>query len=147
MRVHVIAIGRARGEHRTLCEDYARRMVWPFTLKEIDLRGGASAEKEGEALLASVPDGARIVVCDERGKNVPSEDFAAHLGHWRDGGVRDVVFLVGGADGHSHALRQRADFLLSFGKLTWPHMLARVMLMEQIYRAQQILAGHPYHRS
>lgn len=147
MQVRVIAVGRAKGEMRALCDDYARRMVWHFSLKEIDLRGAATSEREGEALLAAVPERARVVVCDERGKNQGSEAFAAQLGRWRDSGAREVVFLIGGADGHSEAVRARADYVFSFGKLTWPHMLARVMLMEQIYRAQQILAGHPYHRA
>lgn len=146
MQIRVIAVGRAKGEHRALCEDYARRLMWTFSLKEIDLRGAATVEREGDALLGAVPPDARVVVCDERGVNSGSIEFAAKIGQWRDQGVRDVAFLIGGADGHSEAVRARADYLISFGKLTWPHMLARVMLMEQIYRAQQILAGHPYHR-
>lgn len=145
MRITLLAIGRARGAHADLYDDYARRLTWPLTLKEIDSRG-AGQLRESEALLAAIPKGARVVVCDERGKNPDSAEFAVRLGQWQDEGVRDVAFIIGGADGHTDALRDRADLLISFGKLTWPHMLARVMLIEQIYRAQQIIAGHPYHR-
>jgi 23S rRNA (pseudouridine1915-N3)-methyltransferase len=147
MRVHLLAIGRAKGAQADLYADYARRLTWPLSLREIDLRGAASQTKESEALLAAIPAGAKVVVCDERGKSPDSAEFAARLGKWQDDGVRDVAFLIGGADGHTGAVRERADFLISFGKLTWPHMLARIMLIEQIYRAQQILAGHPYHRA
>jgi 23S rRNA (pseudouridine1915-N3)-methyltransferase len=87
------------------------------------------------------------VALDERGKALPSEAFAAKIGDWRDRGAGDLAFLIGGADGHGDAVRARADFLLAFGPMTWPHMLVRGMLAEQLYRAQQILAGHPYHRS
>lgn len=145
MRLHLLAVGHARGEVAALYADYAKRLSWPLTLKEIDVKP-ATAAKEGAALLAAIPAGARVVVCDERGKNMGSEAFAAKLGQWRDDGAKDIVFILGGADGHTDELRKRADLLLSFGQLTWPHMLARVMLIEQIYRAQQILAGHPYHR-
>ena len=145
MRVHVLAIGRARGPVAELCADYAKRMTWAFALKELDIKP-ATQERESAALLAAVPDGAKVVICDERGKNLSSQSFADKLSDWQDGGVRDVAFLLGGADGHTEALRERADLLLSFGQLTWPHMLARTMLLEQIYRAQQIIAGHPYHR-
>ena len=103
--------------------------------------------QEAELLLAAVPAGAIVVALDERGKALPSEAFAARIGDWRDRGAGDLAFLIGGADGHGDAVRARADFLLAFGPMTWPHMLVRGMLAEQLYRAQQILAGHPYHRS
>ena len=106
--------------------------------------GGA---REGEALLAAVPDGARIVALDERGKSQTSEAFAKRLGIWRDDGVRAVAFLIGGADGLDESLRKRADMVVSFGALTWPHMLVRALLAEQLYRAHTILTGHPYHRA
>ncbi|WP_445680920.1 23S rRNA (pseudouridine(1915)-N(3))-methyltransferase RlmH [Radicibacter daui] len=151
MRVTIAAVGRMKnGPQRLLFDEYTGRLGWPLTLREIDIRKRLSPAEltraEGEALLEAVPAGARIVVMDERGRSLPSSDFARTLGRWQEEGAGEVAFLIGGADGHSDAVRSRASLLLSFGAATWPHMLARVMLAEQIYRAQQILAGHPYHR-
>ncbi len=103
---------------------------------------------EAEAdLLRKASAGAGVLVAlDERGKTLTSPEFAAQLGKWRDAGQPEVCFLIGGADGLSPALRDEADVKLSFGKMVWPHMLARVMLTEQLYRAASILAGSPYHR-
>ena len=103
-------------------------------------------EEEASQLLALVPDGAIAVVLDERGKALSSADFANRIGTWRDDGIRDIIFMIGGADGHHERVRNRADLLFSLGRATWPHMLVRGMIAEQLYRAQQILAGHPYHR-
>lgn len=102
--------------------------------------------REGELLRAACPSGATLVALDRRGRTLDSASFAARLGRWRDDGVADLVFLIGGADGHTEALLKDCTLTLSFGAMTWPHLLARAMLAEQIYRAQQILAGHPYHR-
>lgn len=146
MRITVLAIGRARGPVADLCADYAKRLTWQFTLKELEPKP-ATQERESAALLAALPEGARVVVCDERGKNLGSQPFADKISQWQDDGARDIAFLLGGADGHADEVRKRADLVLGFGQLTWPHMLARVMLVEQIYRAQQIIAGHPYHRA
>ena len=103
-------------------------------------------EAEAALLERALPKGATLVCLDERGKLVSSPDFAACLAGWRDGGAQDVAFVIGGADGIAPGLRAKADFSLSFGKMVWPHMLARVMLSEQLYRAASILAGAPYHR-
>jgi len=148
----LVAVGRAKaGPERALYENYLARLPWKLDLKEIELKKemapGVRKAKEAEALLAAVPDGARIIALDERGKTEGSEAFAARLGRWRDDGARTVAFLIGGADGLDDRVRKRADFVLSFGALTWPHMLVRAMLAEQLYRAQSILAGHPYHRA
>jgi 23S rRNA (pseudouridine1915-N3)-methyltransferase len=89
----------------------------------------------------------REVLLDERGRQLSSEEFAALLGRWRDEGVRETRFLIGAADGHGEAARSRADLLLAFGAMTWPHLMVRAMLAEQLWRATSILAGHPYHRS
>ena len=97
-------------------------------------------------LLAAVPADAAVVALDESGQALSSRALAARIGRWRDDGRGCIAFLVGGADGLDDAVCARADLVLSFGKATWPHMLARAMLAEQLYRAQQILAGHPYHR-
>lgn len=146
MRILIGAIGKARGLFADLAADYTKRFTLPLTVRELDVRP-AVAERESAALLALIPDGAVVVVCDERGQSLGSAAFAEKLGVWRDSGCKDLVFLIGGADGHTEALRKRADLLLCMGQMTWPHQLARVMLIEQLYRAQQILAGHPYHRA
>ena len=103
--------------------------------------------REGELLLAAAAKGAALVALDERGRAETSEEFASRLGNWRDTGVADVAFLIGGANGLAPALRKNAVHLMAFGAMTWPHMLVRAMLAEQLYRAVTILSGHPYHRS
>lgn len=139
MRLHVIARGKiGRSPEAELVERYARRIAWPFKLTELPDTGG-----KPPAPLAP----ARRVLLDERGAVMPSGQFAALLGQWRDEGVREACFLIGAADGHGDAARRDADLLLAFGAMTWPHLLARAMLMEQLWRATSILAGHPYHRS
>jgi 23S rRNA (pseudouridine1915-N3)-methyltransferase len=152
VKLTIAAIGRAgRGPERDLYEHYAGRIRWPLSLRELDekkkLPAAQLIEREGELLLGAVPDKAVIVALDRRGKVLDSETFARHMEHWRDESVGDVAFLIGGADGHVETLLKRASLVLSFGAMTWPHLLARAMLAEQIYRAQQLLAGHPYHRA
>jgi 23S rRNA (pseudouridine1915-N3)-methyltransferase len=148
----IAAVGKAKaGPERDLYESYLARLPWRVDLKEIEIKKDLAVNvrraREGEALLAAVPAGARIVALDERGRTESSDAFAKRLGRWRDDGVRSVGFVIGGADGLDEAVRKKADFVLSFGAPTWPHMLVRAMLAEQIYRAQSILAGHPYHRA
>jgi 23S rRNA (pseudouridine1915-N3)-methyltransferase len=152
MRLTIAAVGRAKpGALRDLYGEYAGRLTWPLALKEVEVKKRLSpaetTKQEGELLLSAIPAGAVVVALDERGRVLDSAAFAAKLAGWRDNGAADVAFVIGGADGHAQAVRDRADLLLSFGTMTWPHMLARAMLIEQIYRAQQILAGHPYHRA
>lgn len=152
MKLTLACIGRAgRGPERDLYEHYAGRIRWPLALRELEekrkLPPAQLIEREGELLLGAVPDKAIVVALDRRGKVVDSEAFAQRLGRWRDDSVADLAFLIGGADGHTEGLLKRADLVLSFGAMTWPHLLARAMLAEQIYRAQQLLAGHPYHRA
>ena len=152
MRLWLAAVGRARvGPARDLFEEYAGRLSWPLTLREVEVKKRLPPDEmkrqEAELLLAAIPQGSVVVALDERGKALSSEAFAAKMGAWRDQGAADIAFLIGGADGHGDAVRARADFLLALGPMTWPHMLVRGMLTEQIYRAQQILAGHPYHRA
>ncbi len=151
MRLVLAAVGRARaGPMRDLFEAYARRLVWPLDLREVEVRRrlapAALRAEEAKRLRAAVPEGAVVVALDARGRELSSEAFARRLEGWREARVRRVAFLIGGAEGLDPALRESADLVLAFGAMTWPHMLARVMLVEQIYRAQQILAGHPYHR-
>ena len=152
MRLTIAAIGRAgRGPERALYDHYAGRIRWPLALRELeDKRRLAPAEtmrREGELLLAAVPPGATLVALDRRGQVLDSQAFADRLARWRDTSVGDVAFLVGGAEGHAEPLLKKATLVMSFGAMTWPHLLARAMLAEQIYRAQQMLAGHPYHRA
>ncbi|MCL9983592.1 MAG: 23S rRNA (pseudouridine(1915)-N(3))-methyltransferase RlmH [Erythrobacter sp.] len=140
MLLHIIARGKiGRSPEGELVDRYAKRMTWPVKLTEWPDTG---AGKAAEPLTPF-----RTVLLDERGKAMASEDFAALLGRWRDEGVRETRFMIGAADGHSDAERAGADLLLAFGPATWPHMIARAMLMEQLYRATTILAGHPYHRA
>jgi 23S rRNA (pseudouridine1915-N3)-methyltransferase len=139
MLLHVIARGRiGRSPEAELVARYAKRITWPLRLTELPDTGGKTSDP---------PTGCRTVLLDERGKALSSEKLAATLGRWRDEGVREVRFVLGGADGHSDAERAGADLLLAMGAMTWPHLLARAMLLEQLYRATTILAGHPYHRS
>jgi 23S rRNA (pseudouridine1915-N3)-methyltransferase len=152
MNLLIAAVGRARkGPERALFEHYAGRLRPPPVLKEVEdkrpLPLPRRLEREAEMLLACVPAGARLVVLDERGKGLGSQAFAERLGQWRDAAVPCAAFLIGGADGHHASLRARADLLLGFGAMTWPHMLVRGLLAEQLYRAQSILDGHPYHRA
>lgn len=154
MRILILSIGRwKRGPQRALYDEYRARLAWPVELREIEERRALPPAKlrtrEAELLLAALPsDRARtaVVALDAGGKPLSSEAFAARLGRWRDEGRAGVAFLIGGADGLAPAALAAADFTLSLGALTWPHLLVRGMLMEQLYRAQQILAGHPYHR-
>lgn len=151
MRLWLLAVGKARpGPHRDLYNDYAGRLRWPFKLIEVEekrkLAPAQLKAREAELLLAQLPKGALLCALDASGKSETSGSLASLVGKWQDSGVADVAFAIGGADGHGEALLARADRKLSLGALTWPHMLVRGMLIEQLYRAQQILAGHPYHR-
>lgn len=152
MKLLIACIGRAaRGPERDLYEHYANRIRWPLVLREVEEKRKLPAAqlvlREGELLLDTVPPKAVLVALDRRGKVLDSETFARRLARWRDESVSDVAFLIGGADGHGEPLLKKAALILSFGAMTWPHLLARAMLAEQIYRAQQLQAGHPYHRA
>ena len=152
MRLTIAAIGRSgRGPERDLYNHYAGRIRWPLALRELEEKRKLPAvelmRREGDLLLGAVPAGAVLVALDRRGKAMDSEAFARQLGRWRDDSVSDIAFLIGGADGHAEPLLKKAALVLSFGPMTWPHQLARAMLAEQIYRSQQLLIGHPYHRA
>jgi 23S rRNA (pseudouridine1915-N3)-methyltransferase len=139
MLLHVIARGKiGRSPEAELVERYARRIAWGLKVTELPDRGGLIPQ----ASVSPV----RTVALDERGEHLTSAALAVVLGRWRDDGVRETRFLIGAADGHDAASRDGADMLLAFGNATWPHMLARAMLAEQLWRATSILAGHPYHR-
>lgn len=139
MLLHVIAHGKiGRSAEAELAARYEKRISWPFRLTELPESGGKVSQSQSNV---------RRVLLDERGKQLSSAEFADILGRWRDEGVRETRFVLGAADGHDKIERAEADLLLAFGKATWPHLLARAMLMEQLYRATTILAGHPYHRA
>lgn len=138
------------GPERTLFDHYAARLTDSPEMREVEEKRNLPPPqmkiREGELLLAAVPGGAKVVALDERGKRLGSMAFAKLLGDWRDDGVRDVAFVIGGADGLDPAVLSRADLILSLGEMTWPHMLVRGLLAEQLFRANAILSGHPYHR-
>lgn len=152
MGFSVISAGRWKSAAlKAAFEDYAQRLRPPLVLKEIEAKGRLSGERlrEAEAVLldeARAP-GCVTVALDAGGKTLSSEALAETLRRWQDAGRAEIAFLIGGADGLLPALTARADLVLSLGAMTWPHLLARVMLAEQLYRAQQIIAGHPYHRA
>ena len=138
MLLHIIARGKiARSPEADLVARYEKRVTWPFKVTELPETGGR------------IPDPLsphRTVLLDERGRDLTSREFAGVLDRWRDEGVREARFVLGAADGHSREEREEADLLVAFGKATWPHLMARAMLAEQLYRATTIVAGHPYHR-
>ena len=155
MRVHVIAVGRQKaGPEAALISDYVIRFdrtgralgLGPLSLREVEDKKGGGMAGEADVLRRAVPTGSTLVCLDERGKVETSPEFSNRLAKWRDTGVGDLTFVIGGADGIDPALRAEAQHTLSFGKMVWPHMLARVMLAEQLYRAASIEAGSPYHR-
>ena len=138
MLLHIVARGKiGRSPEAELVTRYLKRVTWPTRVTELPDTGGK---------MPDLTPGTRVVMLDETGENFPSRVLAERLGAWRDEGVRDIRFLFGAADGFGHAERAYADLLLSFGRATWPHMMARAMLAEQLWRAASILANHPYHR-
>ncbi len=155
MRLHICAVGRLRaGPERALVEDYLTRCgrtgrslgLGPVTEHEVEDKKGGGMPAEAALLRKAIPQGARIIALDERGKTLTSPEFARLLACLRDEGASDTAFLIGGAGGLDPGLRAEADQRLSLGAMVWPHMLVRVMLAEQLYRAASILAGSPYHR-
>lgn len=139
MKLHIVAHGRiGRGPEADLVDRYLKRIAWPLALTELSDAGAGK--------LPDLPSPAVTVVLDEKGAALPSRALADRLAAWRDDGMREARFVIGPADGHAPAVRDAATLLLSFGPATWPHLLVRAMLAEQLYRATSLLAGHPYHR-
>jgi len=138
LQLHIIARGKiGRGPEADLVERYLKRISWPVKVTELPESGGRPPAPAESGIT---------ILLDEKGEQLGSLAFARKLERWRDGGAREARFLIGGADGFSDAERAGADLLLAFGKATWPHLLARVLLAEQLFRATSILANHPYHR-
>jgi 23S rRNA (pseudouridine1915-N3)-methyltransferase len=157
MRLHVAAVGRIRADapERALIDDYGARFtrtarqfgIGPLQEHEVEPKRGTGPAAEADALSRVIPSGAALVALDERGRTFSSREFADRLEAFRDAGRADLAFVIGGADGLLREMREGADLVLSFGPMVWPHMLARVMLFEQLYRAATILSGSPYHRA
>ena len=138
MLLHIVARGKiGRSPEAELVDRYLKRIPWPTRVTELPERGGT---------VPALPANAVTIVLDERGKSLASTDLAKKLEVWRDGGKREARFIIGAHGGHDAAERKNADLLLSFGAATWPHLLVRAMLAEQLFRATSILANHPYHR-
>jgi 23S rRNA (pseudouridine1915-N3)-methyltransferase len=151
MRVTIVAVGRERGgPARELFDDYCRRCPWPIRLVEVAQRTALPLERrlaaEADRLRGAVPRAAALIALDQRGRLLDSRAFAARIGAWQQQSRSDLAFLIGGPDGLAPDLIARADLVLALGRMTWPHLLVRVLLAEQLYRASTILAGHPYHR-
>lgn len=152
MHIIVSAIGKLKKKspEYELMGAYLKRSKWSVEMKEYEekraLSGEALKTAEADLLLSGVPKKAKVVVLDEHGETLSSRQFAGKLRAWQNNGTDTVAFLIGGADGHGKSVKERADLILSFGRMTLPHFLMRVVLTEQIYRAQTILNGHPYHR-
>jgi len=150
MKIDIIAIGQLKkGPMFDALEEYQKRIVWPvnFIIHESKQRDERVKQREEhEKLMGCIASSAYVVAMDEKGRSLPSTQFAQKIKDLQNQGQPHIQFIIGGADGLSDEIRKRANLLLSFGEQTWPHMLARVMLLEQVYRCQQIIAGHPYHR-
>ncbi|NOZ42534.1 MAG: 23S rRNA (pseudouridine(1915)-N(3))-methyltransferase RlmH [Alphaproteobacteria bacterium] len=154
-RINIIAVGRMKtGPESQQMAAYLKRCPWPVTVVEVEekrpIRGSERKLREGDLILKALSNidsgAAYVIILDERGKSVGSRRFADLIRNHRDNGIANLVFIIGGAGGCDPRVSKRADFLLSLSDMTWPHMLARVMLMEQLYRASCILSGHPYHK-
>jgi 23S rRNA (pseudouridine1915-N3)-methyltransferase len=152
MSVTIVAAGRMKaGPLLTLCDEYRRRLPFSVDIREVEERrpvsGGERKAREGTLLLGALPDNALLVALDERGKAYDSAGFARQFAAWREGSGGNLAFVIGGADGLTEAVLEKAAGRLALGSMTWPHLLVRAMLLEQLYRAHTILTGHPYHRA
>lgn len=153
VRITIAAIGKtaARSPENALFQEYAKRLPWKLELKEHELKKQLSPHdrkaQEAALLLESTKQAQRLVALDERGETLGSEEFARTLARWQQQGASHIGFVIGGSDGLDESARSKASLVLSFGRLTWPHMLARAMLAEQLYRAHTLISGHPYHRA
>jgi 23S rRNA (pseudouridine1915-N3)-methyltransferase len=151
MKITIAAIGKFKASpEKEIFTSYIKRIPWQVELKEFEakkaLLGRQLKDAEAALLISAIPKNSKIIALDERGKNIPSMELAALISAWQGEGTSSVAFVIGGADGLSDEVRGRADFTLSFGRLTWPHMLVRSMLAEQVYRIYTIISKHPYHR-
>ena len=151
MQIVIIAVGKLKNSPELeLIETYSKRCPWSVKITEVEerrpLKGPERMAKEAALLLKAVPENSYVIVMDERGKDLRSTEFSKKLENIADSGIKILTFIIGGAEGYDISVKKRADMLLSFGKMTWPHMMVRAMLCEQIYRASAILSNHPYHK-
>lgn len=151
MNIEIIAVGRMKkSPEGEILETYLKRCPWPIKITEVEerrpIKGAERMAREADLILNAIPDGATVIALDERGKEMRSTVFAEKLRRYQDQGTSHLIFLIGGADGYDAKVKERADLKISFGQMTWPHMMVRAMLSEQLYRASTILTGHPYHK-
>ena len=151
MNIKIIAVGRIKNRpENEIINTYLQRTSWNISILEVEekrpIRGAERMAREADLLLNSIPEGATVIALDERGKELRSTVFAEKIRTWQDQGEANLFFLIGGADGYDDKVKKRATQLISFGAMTWPHMMVRAMLAEQLYRASTILQGHPYHK-
>lgn len=151
MKIEIIAVGRMKKSPESdILETYLKRCPWKVKVTEVEERrpitGAERMAREGDLILNAIPKGATVIALDERGKEMRSTVFAEKIRNYQDMGVSTLVFLIGGADGYDPKVKAQADLKISFGQMTWPHMMVRAMLGEQLYRASTILQGHPYHK-
>lgn len=151
MKLTIAAIGKMKdtSPEARLVQEYLKRLPWKITIREFDVKHADAAtrqRREADLLLAACEGADTIIALDERGRDLSSRELAKQFSQWQGGGASHLAIVIGGADGLHESLRTRAGLLLSFGRLTWPHMLVRAMLAEQLYRVSSILEGHPYHR-
>ena len=151
MNIIIIAVGRIRsGPEKTLIENYSRRIKWPIEFREVEekkkLKGLELKKRQGDLLLNQCPPESKIIVLDQCGKNLPSTKLASIFKNWQSNRVKEVCILIGGADGVDENISENVDLTISLSKMTFPHMLARIVLVEQIYRSETIINNHPYHK-
>ncbi len=151
MNITIVAVGHLKkSPEKELIDTYLKRCPWDIKITEVEekrpIKGAERMAREADLILSAIPEGAYIIALDERGKEMRSASFAKKISDFQDQGVSSLVILIGGADGYDPKVKERANMLLSFGAMTWPHMMIRAMLSEQLYRASTILQGHPYHK-
>ena len=152
MRIKILAVGRAAGTPEgALVSEYLKRLPWPADIREIEVKGRLKAaergRRENDLLIKAIPSDARLVVLDEGGSRLTSAEFAKTIDRWRQQAINTLAFMIGGADGLNETVKMRADAVISLSDMTLPHLMARAVLAEQIYRAYTILENHPYHRA
>jgi 23S rRNA (pseudouridine1915-N3)-methyltransferase len=151
MKISIIAVGKiGRSPEHELVERYKTRLQTPLQIIEVEerrpIKGNERKLREGELLLNAIPQNAYLIILDEKGRGLSSVEFSKKMSYIQDQGWSDIAFIIGGSEGLSEAVKTRANISVSFGKMTWPHMMIRSMLVEQLYRAYSILQGHPYHK-
>jgi 23S rRNA (pseudouridine1915-N3)-methyltransferase len=151
MNINILSIGKFKNNpQKEIFDIYIKRLPWNVVLKELEVKSAVTGEvlkqKEGELLLGSIPSSAKIILLDEKGKNFSSKEFADQMQNYQDNGQGNLAFIIGGASGVSEDVKKKASLILSLGKLTFPHMMVRSILAEQLYRAYSIINNHPYHR-